>query len=579
MNLFKHFSLRWTILAVAFLGVGVYLVAPLFGWGFVLPFLQVPNQLFADQETQVFGRFEWSDEITVVPDEFRHLTLDLNYHDSWYPAESEVSLLQTEGPVMITVRTWSWKSDSYHDNPLNDVVDGDYDELFRQFLSFLPRDGENVFLRFDPDVEVPVAQYPWQQFPRIFIGAFRRFAELSRELAPQARMVWAAAGYPGAMEFYPGDDVVDAASVTFGYTAEGELDAYPRPATPEADLYRRLHRLRFLRVPVYAVTEDGNTQKLPDLEAVAKKLRSAPAEVYGHPPAGDPDRPEDFRTGDSFVFGLYDPQQRLLSDPVVEAEHLFADFDIIRDGSFDSLFRVAQDRGHATIVSFEPFSRPIEQSDRNVLRNVVGGQYERELTQLFRTLGSARQPVWLRYAHEMEIPITRYPWQSQDPQDYIASWRYVMTHDSLPPAIKRIWGPAGDRGSLEWYPGDDYVDLVSIAIYGLPDKNITDPEQQESFKVIFNRKMWRMRFVSKPVFITEFGVKGPEEYQTRWLEGAAEVLRGDRRVIGVNYFNMSDTPKAWGEIKPPDWSITQATLARFTGLLEARESSGRPLFK
>ena len=570
MKLFKHVSLRWIILIVAFLGVGVYLVAPMFGWGFVLPFLQVPNSLFDDENTRVIGRFEWTGEVEVGSENFEHLTLDLNYHDSWNPSAADLKLLESDLPLMVTVRTWSWEANSYQDNPLNDVVAGHYDDLFRRFLTELPRDGENVYIRFDPDVEVPVAQYPWQQYPRIFIGAFRRFAELRREIAPRAKMVWAAAGYPGAMEYYPGDDLVDAASVTFGYSAERQLDAYPRPSSPEAELYRRLHRLRFLRVPIYVVTEDNYTGDAPDLGRVADKLRSGPHAVYGHPPGGDPDRPRDFRGNNSFVFGLYDPQERLLSEPEVDAEHLFTDFNRIQDGRFDSLFRAAQERGHATIVSFEPFYEPIEESDRNVLQNVVQGQYDAELLRLFQILRSARQPVWLRYAHEMEIPIERYPWQSQDPQDYIASWRYVMAHDSLPRGVLRIWGPAGDRGSLEWYPGDDYVDLISIAIYGLPDKNITDPEKQESFEVIFNRKMWRMRFISKPVFVTEFGVKGPEDYQTRWMEGAAEVLRNDRRVVGINYFNMSDTPKAWGEIKPPDWSITQRTLERFTAALGAK---------
>ena len=579
MNFSKYLSLRWIILVVAFMGVGVYLVAPMFGWGFVLPFLQVPNHLFADEDTRVMGRFEWTDGIAVAAVDVTHLTLDLNYHDSWSPSRSDLELLQGDRPLMVTVRTWSWEANSYHDNPLNDVVEGHYDDLFRRFLSELPDGGAEVFIRFDPDVEVPVAQYPWQQYPRIFIGAFRRFAELRNEIAPAAKMVWAAAGYPGAMEYYPGNDVVDAASVTYGYQAERQLNAYPLPETPEADLYRRLHRLRFLRCPVYVVTEDRYTGDLPDLERVAEKLRSGPSGVYGFPPAGDPDRPRDFRADNPFVFGLYDPQERLLGTPEVDAEHLFTDFTRIRDGRFDSLFRAAQDRGHATIVSFEPFYEPIEESDRDVLRRVISGAYDSELMQLFRTLRGARQPVWLRYAHEMEIPIERYPWQSQDPQDYIASWRYVMDHDSLPASLRRIWGPAGDRGSLEWYPGDDYVDLISIAIYGLPDKNITDPEKQESFEAIFNRKMWRMRFVSKPVFITEFGVKGPEDYQTRWLEDAAQVLQGDGRVVGVNYFNMSDTPKAWGEIKPPDWSITQRTLERFTGLLDAPASSARPHFK
>ncbi|NNG08758.1 MAG: hypothetical protein HKM92_01200, partial [Arenibacter sp.] len=110
-------------------------------------------------------------------------------------------------------------------------------------------------------------------------------------------------------------------------------------------------------------------------------------------------------------------------------------------------------------------------------------------------------------------------------------------------------------------------DIVSIAIYGLPDKNIIDPEKQESFETIFNRKIWRLRFLDKPIFITEFGVKGPEEYQTRWLKRAAEIIAQNSQLIGVNYFNMSDTPKAWGEIKPPDWSITKKSFLSFTETL------------
>lgn len=138
----------------------------------------------------------------------------------------------------------------------------------------------------------------------------------------------------------------------------------------------------------------------------------------------------------------------------------------------------------------------------------------------------------------------------------------------FPENIKRVWGPAGDRGSIEWWPGNDVVDFVSVAIYGLPDKNITDPEKQESFSKIFNRKYWRLRLIDKPVFITEFGVKGPEEFQTKWLEEAADVIRENPQVVGINYFNMSDTPKAWGEIKPPDWSITEKSFHTFIKRLQ-----------
>ena len=48
-----------------------------------------------------------------------------------------------------------------------------------------------------------------------------------------------------------------------------------------------------------------------------------------------------------------------------------------------------------------------------------------------------------------------------------------------------------------------------------------------------------------------------------WLEDAARTLNKNTHVVGVNYFNMSDTPGAWGKIKEPDWSIKPKTLQRF----------------
>src|SRR5690606_24922029 len=110
---------------------------------------------------------------------------------------------------------------------------------------------------------------------------------------------------------------------------------------------------------------------------------------------------------------------------------------------------------------------------------------------------------------------------------------------------------------------NDVVDYISIAIYGLPDKNITDPEKQESFSRIYGRKSSRFQLINKPIFITEFGVKGDEEFQKKWLLEAAEILKKQKIVVGINYFNYQDSPGAWGEIQPPDWSVSQETFRMF----------------
>ncbi len=549
-------------------GILIYLAAPYLGWG-LGAFLGGPSELTTAPENRVVGAVDWTDSLTRMDaPALAQFTLQLNYRSELDTDSDDWQQLRQAPRRMITVQTWSGGGRTYDNNPLRDVIEGRYDALLRQFLAKLPDAGAGTFLRLNPEMEVPVDQYPWQLYPSIYIGSYRHFADLCRELAPRARLVWGPAGYPGALEYYPGDDVVDAATVTYAYAGEHRLDDYPTDYTADYEVYRRLHRLRFLRVPVYVLGATDAAEQ-PDMESVTDLLRAGGPELYGRAPtltevtetiAGFPVVPT--------VFGLHDPNQRLLDDPNVGVEHIFLDLDQLENGEFETQFRGIMERGHAAIVTFEPYRPPVDSTDRELLGAIGAGELDAVLLQLYRILGEADHPVYLRYAHEMEIPIYRYPWQSQDPQVYIRSFRHVMLHDSLPKGVQRIWGPAGDRGSLEWYPGDDAVDLISIAIYGLPDKNITDPEQQEQFATIFQRKVYRMRFVGKPIFITEFGVKGPEAYQTDWMLGAAETLQDDPRIVGINYFNMSDLPQAWGEIKPPDWSISRATLDTFVRALQ-----------
>lgn len=499
---------------------------------------------------------------------FLHYTLQLNDIDDWDIKGNEISQISDSIPLLITVETWGRNMFSTRvNNPLEEVVNGKFDFLIERLCTQLIGSRPNIYFRFDPEVEVPISRFPWQQYTSAYGDAYRHFATLCKTYAPQVKLVWGPAGYPGAMEFYPGDDFVDAASVTIKSDSEMPLKVYPTDYPIAYDLFRRLHRLRFMSKPIFVLgskncaSDSVNNQLIDSINQLVNEERHV---VYS---------PENFNRKQLIVgsnqqrkieIGLYDPQSLLNNETPVTVEHLFADFGNLADRTFQNDFNNVVERGHDIIVTFEPFRNPNGETDSKVLQHVTEGKYDQEIKQLYSIITSTNRRVYLRYAHEMEIPITRYPWQSQNPIDYIKSFRYFMTFGNpLPSTIKRVWGPAGDRGSLEWWPGKDVVDFISIAIYGLPDKNITDPEKQESFSTIFNRKFGRMRFVDKPIFITEFGVKGPEHYQTKWLEAAAKVIRQNPQVIGVNYFNMSDTPKAWGEIKPPDWSITKESFYSF----------------
>jgi len=472
--------------------------------------------------------------------------------------------------LLLTIETWPATAGS-NDNVLKDMLEGKYDEKIKSLGDMLFRSGHEIFVRWNPAMEVPVHQYPWQyQSPELYIRSFNYFAAHLKKQAPNARIVWAPAGYPGDSEYWPGSEQVDAISITFDSPSELAvgIDTLNHLHTLDV-LKRKLHRMRFMNKPILVLSANpgiNHTAMMGMINEAAKNIKAYSSTIYAE---------RNFNTATQLpdrhhlVMGVFDPRHQLIAEPEISVEHVFTDWGEIQRGEFREKFNEVMHRHHDIIVTMEPWKDTSGQADTVVLRNTINGKYDKEIAQLYDIISHGKQQVYLRWAHEMEIPIHRYTWQSQDPVDYINSYRYFVNFNaSRAGNIHYVWGPAGDRGSADWYPGDDVVDYISIAIYGLPDKNITDPNQQESFKDIFRRKNYRMRFINKPLFITEFGVKGPEDFQDKWLADAAKTILQNRHIFGICYFNLYDNPKAWGEIKAPDWSISKRSLKKFTDLLQ-----------
>jgi len=405
-------------------------------------------------------------------------------------------------PVIITVEMWHKKVlSSKVTNPLEEIVNGKYDQVIIDLCSELNENKANVFLRFNPEMEVPVHRYPWQRWG-FYIDAYRHFYELCKIYAPHIKQVWGPAGYPGLMEWYTGDDFVDAVSVTLKSKSETLQNTYPNNYPVEYDLMRRLHRLRFINKSIFVIGSEFSANDSVDrnmISSITNHINQNRKTIYSSENFRRPVLRNQISAKKKLEIGVYDPDSLLNSEKDITVEHLFVYFGSLQDGTFQKSFQRVSERNHNIIVTFEPFRHPIEEYDPLVLQHIREGKYDREINHLYSIILTTQKKVYLRFAHEMEIPIKRYPWQSQNPVDYIKSYRYFMNFkDSLPETIKRVWGPAGDRGSIEWWPGSDLVDYISISIYGLPDKNISDPEEQWAFGSIFKIKYWRLRFLDKP---------------------------------------------------------------------------------
>ena len=515
-----------------------------------------------ESEEKVLARIEnaqWKN-YALAP-KIEHRVFRFNQTDDWNISENLFSDLKADHQLLISVECWGSKYwPVYRSNPLSSVKDGLYDGKIKALAEELAQLNRPVYFRFNPQMEVPGRYFPWQEYPSIYIEAYQHVYHLIKDIAPKVKMLWGPAGYPGLEEFYPGPNYVDAMSINLIGASENILEVYPKKEVSE-ELYRRLHRLRFFNHPCLVLS--GNHQKLNEemLRELAEYQQENPA-IYN---SSYFYTEEITKQRDSiFKFGAYDPDGKLLGLEKLNTEHLFVDLTLFMEQGLPAALKAIAEREHDLILTLELHKDSNEVREERGLEKMLAGNYDPCLDLLFGLLDSFPNTIYLRFPQEMEIPITRYPWQSKDPKLYIDAYRYCMAYaDSALGNVKMIWGPAGDRGSMEWYPGADMVDYISIAIYGLPDKNITDPNLQESFAQIYKRKSWRMRQAPESIFITEFGVKGPEDYQKQWLIKAAETINAAPELSGINYFNMHDVPKAWGDIEPPNWSVETETYAEF----------------
>jgi beta-mannanase len=523
-------------------------------------------------------------ESTLSAKAVNHYTLQLNNSGDLTFQDKLASTISSNQAVLLTVEMWV-QSDShrFHYGTLEATFKGKHDKKIKELCSLLSKSPRPVFLRWNPEMEMPSGLYPWQnRNTDVYIKAFRHFARLCKESAPEVKIVWGPTGFPGDLEYWPGTDLVDVASVTLGSRSE-ECSAYryPQGKTATEIIRSKLHRLRFIDKPIIILGADKMTKAgfqkewlqtaIADLRSHGERItrsRMALASNTMDTATGaviktrrDPDSKP--------LLGVYDPFHRLVNEGPISLEHLFAHLTSLKDGTFENEFNGVVARGHDLLITLEFWKG---EEDADVLRNTLNGRYDATIKEMTRIMSRTKQDIYLRWAHEMEIPIERYPWQSKDPTVYIEAFRYFASRIRQGARnVYIVWAPAGDRAALDFWPGDDVVDAIGLAIYGLPTKNISDYTMQDSFRTILVRKLRTVGFVEKPIFLAEIGVEGPEVYQERWLKEAAKTIDDYPEILLASYFNMPDSPKAWGEIEAPDWSISKATFKTFVESLQGAQ--------
>ncbi|HEY2553224.1 MAG TPA: hypothetical protein VGI64_21885 [Streptosporangiaceae bacterium] len=174
-------------------------------------------------------------------------------------------------------------------------------------------------------------------------------------------------------------------------------------------------------------------------------------------------------------------------------------------------------------------------------RSIVSGRQDSVIKQKALAIKATGKPIFLEWRWEMNRPDFRA--QLHSPHEYIAAWdhiRAVFAQEHVH-NVAWVWCPSskgfGEVGrygdGASFYPGNKEVDWLCVDAYPV------DSGPRTSFAQLLHPFLAWASHIHKPVMIGETGV--PRSYGARqraiWLQGASQVIRGDRQVKALVYFD------------------------------------------
>ncbi|MPQ92250.1 glycoside hydrolase family 26 protein [Thioclava sp. JE_KL1] len=265
----------------------------------------------------------------------------------------------------------------------------------------------------------------------------------------------------------------------------------------------------------------------------------------------------------SLPFGVYDPDGDFADLSGVVIEHLFLPWEDVFLPSLNDADSYALERNRALLVTLEPWtwSRSERNTAQYLRRGIERGEYDANMIAVADVLATLQSPVTLRFAHEMDDKSGQFIWSDWNPDDYIAAYRRMtdVARDRAP-KINLMWSPLGDENMGDYYPGDDYADIVGLTVFGLQAWDQAKFGRDQTFDDIFAPRYARAATYGKPVAVAELGYVGNQSYVSMWRERVRQELPDYPSLVGVSYFNQREVypwPEGFGA---PDWRIKNQVL-------------------
>ena len=202
-------------------------------------------------------------------------------------------------------------------------------------------------------------------------------------------------------------------------------------------------------------------------------------------------------------------------------------------------------RGSVPEITWEPWDgtldrfRPQPEYSMNSIASGDHDEYVRRWADDLRAFGG---PVLLRFAQEMNVPGTGYPWAQRDqnsPAEYVAAWRHI--HDVFASRgatnVRWVWSPLASVLPVYYYPGSRYVDVIGLS--GFNGGSALPWNGWRSFKRIFGKELRQAKRLApgKPVQIAEVATAVGAGSKAEWVDHMFRTLEAHPEVRSVVWFN------------------------------------------
>lgn len=259
-------------------------------------------------------------------------------------------------------------------------------------------------------------------------------------------------------------------------------------------------------------------------------------------------------------FGAYDPGGDFTETEGLTIEHVFMPWEDVNLSTLLEADVYALERGRALLITIEPWTwtRDERNTAEFLRRGIAEGYYDANMRGICTVMDSLQSPVSVRWGHEMETDDGQFIWSAWKPEDYVAAYkRMIDICREAAPRINVVWSPVGLENARDYYPGDDYVDLVGLSIFGYEPYDRHIAGRPRSYDEILQERYDNVKDLGKPVVVAEVGYSGPAAYVAAWEANVRKAQPDKPQLVGVVYFDQKEVypwPDGFGL---PDWRLAE----------------------